>query len=71
MSERDWTQDKAGRSNSSPEFLALVDEVESMIRGSAASLINGSVTQVARLIMAQLAHKYGLTPPTKGAPKDD
>lgn len=46
----DWTSAADGRSNSSPLFLHLCDEVEELIRSEA------------RLIMAQLAHIHGLAP---------
>jgi hypothetical protein len=61
--ERNWTVDpKTGRSNSSEQFEAMVNEVESLIRGSGFSLINGRVGTVAQLIVAQLAHVHGLVP---------
>lgn len=56
-----WTMAN-GRTNSSPEFQFLCDEVEGIIRGSAHSLIAGNAGSVARLIMAQLAHVHGLAP---------
>ena len=56
-----WTY-KNGRSNSSDAFQFLCDEVESMIRGGAHSLIAGNAGSVARLIVAQLAHVHGLVP---------
>lgn len=59
----DWTVDpRTGRSNSSPEFERLCFEVERLIRASAFDLIGGRADQVARLIMARLAHEHGLRP---------
>lgn len=59
----DWTVDPAsGRSNSSDEFEGLCRAVERLIRDSAHDLISGDAGTVARLIMAQLAHKHGLGP---------
>lgn len=59
---RDWTCDADGRSNSSPAFHALVDAVESLIRGDAQSLIAGRADRTAGLIVAQLAHRHGMVP---------
>lgn len=58
----DWTQDRNGRSNSSPEFRRLSAEVERIIRGDAFHIINGRADMTARLIMAQLAHKQNVGP---------
>lgn len=60
VSHEDWTKNAEGRSNSSEEFLHLCAEVETLMRASAAALLNGRVDRVARLIMAQLAHQHGL-----------
>jgi hypothetical protein len=57
----DWTA-QDGRSNSSPEFNRLTEEVARLIRDSAHDLIAGRADRVAELIMAQLAHKHGLAP---------
>lgn len=63
----DWTMDpKTGRTNSSVRFEGLCDEVEDLIRGGAHSLIAGQAGNVARLIMAQLAHVHGLRPAAHG-----
>lgn len=60
----DWTRDpKTGRSNSSKEFDRLVGAVAQLIRNGAHDLIAGRAETVARVIMAQLAHKHGLRPP--------
>lgn len=60
---RNWTVDpETNRSNSSPEFQALVEAVERLIRGEAHSLIAGRADQAAQLLMAQLAHVHGLVP---------
>lgn len=59
----DWTRDPiTGRSNSSETFVFLCEEVEKLIRGSSADLINGRVNCVAGLIVTQLAHKHRLIP---------
>lgn len=57
----DWTA-KDGVSNSSEEYLRLVDIVERLIREDAHVLINGNVRETARLIMSQLAHKHNVGP---------
>ena len=64
----DWTQDANGVSNNSRPFLAAVDAVAYLIRNQGHALINGYHTSVARLIVAQLAHKHGLTPAAPGTP---
>jgi hypothetical protein len=59
----DWTVHKVThRSNSAPLFSALCREVERIIRGAAHSLIAGRADAAAGLVMAQLAHRYGLVP---------
>ena len=59
----DWTIDpQSHRSNSSPEFMRLVEHVDRLIRNSAFDLIGGRTLSVAGLIMAQLAHVHGLAP---------
>lgn len=63
----DWTAED-GRANSSPLFLALVRDVERMIRDGAHDLITGRAGTVARVIVANLAHRHGLTP--TGKPED-
>lgn len=61
-----WTIDpETNRSNSSPLFIDLERIIEQIIRGSAYHLISGRADMVAGLIMAQLAHKYGLRPSGK------
>ncbi len=61
--EPDWTVDpKTGRSNSSEPFNDICYAVDRLIRDSAHDLINGNVDCVARLIVAQLAHKHGMSP---------
>ncbi len=70
MSEREWTQDESGRSNSSVEFVAACDVVERCIRSSASQLINGSVEQVARSIVARLAHEHGFAPQPPEPPQE-
>lgn len=58
----DWTKSADGHANSAPEFLRLVDEVARLIRGQAHALIQGDTESVSRLVLAQLAHKHGLSP---------
>lgn len=59
----DWTADPStGRSNSSPLFLELRDEVGRLIRDDAYTLIRGGATATAGVILAQLAHKHGFGP---------
>ena len=61
----DWTIDPAtNRSNSSPRFRELVDEVARLIReGAAGSVLSPNwVYGKAGLITAQLAHVQGLAP---------
>jgi dihydroneopterin aldolase len=68
--EDDWTIDpETHRSNSSPEYLRLVEHVARLIRNSAHDLIGGRAESVARLIMAQLAHVHGLAPRAKAKRK--
>lgn len=58
----DWTRDDGGRQNASPLFLKLCDEVELLIRNDANGLLNGRADVTAKLILSQLAHRYGLGP---------
>lgn len=59
----DWTQDAEGRSNSSPEYRAIVDEVARLIRADGSGVFDERwVQSLARLIVSQLAHKHGMTP---------
>lgn len=60
--KRDWTWDRKGRSNASPEFKRICDEVERLIRNDAFALISGNAGATARLIVAQLAHVHGMKP---------
>lgn len=63
----DWTVDhETGRSNSSPTFLAVCRDVEMMIRQDAHNLLWGHANVTARLIVARLAHHFGLVPMTGG-----
>lgn len=60
---KDWTLNPiTHRSNSSELFLAVEREIGRILRGSAASLIAGRTDDVAGLILAQLAHRYGFSP---------
>ena len=62
--ESDWTIGPGGRTNTSAEFEALVYVVEQLIRNSAHTLISGGgPKEVARLIVAKLAHVHGLRLP--------
>lgn len=60
----DWTINPAtGRTNSSPQFAALVDEVERLIQRNGGSCLDSAwVRATAGLIMAQLAHVHHLAP---------
>ena len=58
----DWTCDSEGRSNSSDVFNHLATEIESCIRNDARRLMSGHANATARLILAQLAHKWHLAP---------
>lgn len=69
--EQDWTTDEDGRANSSDLFLKLCDEVEGLIRADAHSLLAGRADATARLIMAQLAHVYGLAPKSTHTAQED
>lgn len=61
--EFNWTVNlRTGRSNSSDEFEFLCKVVERLIRDNAHMLISGHAENTAGLIMAQLAHKYGIVP---------
>ena len=58
----DWTVAPGGRSNASKAYLCLVDDIDRLLRECGFYLVNGQVRQVARLIVARLAHKHGLAP---------
>lgn len=60
----DWTVDpESGRSNSSPEFLAIVAEVERLMQsGAGACLSQRWIAMTAKLIVAQLAHVHRMSP---------
>lgn len=58
----DWTCDSAGGSNSSDAFERLSAEIEVLIRQDAARLMSGRANDTARLILAQLAHRWHLSP---------
>ncbi len=57
----DWTAEN-GCANSSAKFRILCLAVEQQIRGSAADIVNGHLDQVARRIVATLAHEWGMRP---------
>lgn len=57
----DWTQQN-GSANSSPEFIRLVGVVEALILGDAYRLLRGGAYEVARSIVAHLAHEHGMAP---------
>lgn len=56
----DWTRGSDGRSNSSENYLRLVEHVERLIRSDAWNLVNGSVENTARLVVSHLAHRHGV-----------
>jgi hypothetical protein len=59
----DWTVDpETGRTNSSPLFQGLVDEVARLIRSEAHALLSGRADRAAAMIVAQLAHVHHLAP---------
>jgi len=62
--EIDWTCDEKGVSNSSEKFIELSNAVAYLLNGECWNLMNGSAGRkaTARLIMAQLAHKYNMEP---------
>jgi len=63
QTDSDWTVDpRTGRSNSSNQFVSVCDEVERLVRSEAHALMRGDAASVARLIVANLAHKHGLVP---------
>jgi hypothetical protein len=57
----DWTA-KDGRTNSSEAYLAIVAAVQRLILQSGDALIRGRIESIARLIVSQLAHVYGMKP---------
>lgn len=60
----DWTMYR-GKTNCSPQFVGLANEIARIIRDSAHDLIAGRTQSVASFILAQLAHRYGLVPVNK------
>lgn len=63
--EKDWTENpRTHRSNSSPMFNFLEDKITELINDSAFDLVRGEEGHrtVARLILAHLAHKFGMKP---------
>lgn len=63
---KDWTCNEQGRSNSSQLFLLLVDEIDHFIFDAH----NFHSPALARLIMAQLAHKWSLVPSERARESD-
>lgn len=61
-SSHDWTANVEGRSNSSLAFHAIAATIERLIRDDAHMLISGRADKTARLIVAQMAHKFGMAP---------
>ena len=59
---KDWTVGLDGRTNSSVEYLRIVEHVNMLIRSEAVALIHGNSITVARLIVSQLAHVYNMRP---------
>lgn len=58
----DWTCGPDGKANTSIAFRLLVEEVDSIIRNDAFGLIAGRSHNTALLIIAKLAHSYGMHP---------
>lgn len=67
LSPSDWTAGPDGVANTSQKYLDLVMEVERLIRSDAHQLLSGREDRTARLIVSNLAHKYGLAPRPDGA----
>ncbi len=59
MTEKNWTQGRDGRSNSSHAYLALVRAVEELLCDHR---LGTPTKSTARLIVSQLAHKHGMAP---------
>lgn len=61
--KHDWTMAPGTHiSNSSPVYLKICNEVESIIRGEAHTLIAGRANDTARLIVSHLAHVHRFAP---------
>lgn len=58
----DWTADENGVSNSSSQYLDAVAHVARLIRSDAHTLLTGDTDKTARLIVSNLAHRFGLSP---------
>ena len=61
MKTPDWTCDARGHANSSSVFTNLTFAIDRVIQDGASDLISGRSRQVATMILAQLAHKYGMS----------
>lgn len=61
----DWTA-ADGISSTSDMFNELVQAVAELLEDQAHALIQGKTERVAGLIVAQLAHRHGLSPNTPG-----
>jgi hypothetical protein len=57
MTQRNWTTDAHGVSNNSAEFHRVVEFVAEILSHHR---LSDDVTTTARLIVAKLAHQYGL-----------
>jgi len=62
IKERDWTCDENGVYNSSQAFNEISEVIHRIIRNDAHMLLSGQSLQTARLILARLAHRYGMAP---------
>lgn len=60
----DWTANTDGTSNSSDEFYRLAGAVGDLIQSRAHDIVGGKADRVARLIVANLAHRHDLAPRT-------
>lgn len=61
--DQDWTFDAEGRSNSSEEFNVLVNVVFRLLQSDALGIQSTQGRySAARLIVARLAHDYGMRP---------
>ena len=59
---KDWTRASDGRSNSSEAYSFICRHVERLIRSDAHRLLSGRADDTAGLIVAQMAHVFGMTP---------
>lgn len=57
----DWTAYQ-GKANSSTLYMAIVQDVERVIRDGEHFLLTGQANAVARIIVSRIAHTHGLAP---------